>query len=137
VTDGRGVAVRTGTLVDATLILPASVRIDNEARWAVHRHRKLEHGYDCGGHPRVKWVSDPRNGGITHPGGEGSETWDRCLSLFSRGAGSYVCVAWPGAAAGARATGGITHRRLTRGALSRLEEALTAVSRGATGGRDG
>jgi hypothetical protein len=54
VTKGRGVAMPTGTLVDATLIVPASVRTDNEARWAVHRRRNLEHGYDCGGHRRVK-----------------------------------------------------------------------------------
>jgi IS5 family transposase len=41
----RGVMVRTGTLVDATLIPSASVRKDNEARWAGHRRRKPVHGY--------------------------------------------------------------------------------------------
>jgi transposase, IS5 family len=41
----KGVAVRTGTLVDATLIASASVRQDSEARWAGHRHRKPVHGY--------------------------------------------------------------------------------------------
>ena len=43
--DGRGVVVRTGTLVDATLIPSASIRHDSEARWAGHRRRKPVHGY--------------------------------------------------------------------------------------------
>jgi IS5 family transposase len=43
--DQRGVVVRTGTLVDATLISSASVRHDDEARWASHRRRKPVHGY--------------------------------------------------------------------------------------------
>jgi IS5 family transposase len=42
---GKGVAVRTGTLVDATLIASASIRHDGEARWAGHRRRKPVHGY--------------------------------------------------------------------------------------------
>ena len=37
--------VRTGTLVDATLIPSASVGHDGEARWAGHRRRKPIHGY--------------------------------------------------------------------------------------------
>ena len=37
--------VRTGTLVDATLIPSASIRKDDEARWAGHRRRKPVHGY--------------------------------------------------------------------------------------------
>jgi hypothetical protein len=37
--------VRTGTLVDATLIPSASIRHDDEARWAGHRRRKPMHGY--------------------------------------------------------------------------------------------
>src|SRR3954447_20465516 len=41
----RGVVVRTGTLVDATLIPSASTRHDGEARWAGHRRRKPVHGY--------------------------------------------------------------------------------------------
>jgi transposase, IS5 family len=41
----RRVAVRTGTLVDATLIQSASIRCDDEARWAGHRRRKPLHGY--------------------------------------------------------------------------------------------
>jgi transposase, IS5 family len=41
----KGVAVRTGTLVDATLIASASIRCDGEARWAGHRRRKPVHGY--------------------------------------------------------------------------------------------
>ena len=36
--------VRTGTLVDATLIPSASTK-DEEARWAGHRRRKPVHGY--------------------------------------------------------------------------------------------
>jgi IS5 family transposase len=41
----KGVMVRTGTLVDATLIPSASIRHDGEARWAGHRRRKPTHGY--------------------------------------------------------------------------------------------
>lgn len=43
--DARSVVVRTGTLVDATLIPSASIRHDGEARWAGHRRRKPMHGY--------------------------------------------------------------------------------------------
>jgi transposase, IS5 family len=43
--EAKGVAVRTGTLVDATLVPSASVRRDGEARWAGHRRRKPVHGY--------------------------------------------------------------------------------------------
>jgi transposase, IS5 family len=41
----KGVVVRTGTLVDATLIPSASICQDGEARWAGHRRRKPVHGY--------------------------------------------------------------------------------------------
>jgi IS5 family transposase len=41
----KGVAARTGTLVDATLIPSASIARDDEARWAGHRRRKPVHGY--------------------------------------------------------------------------------------------
>ena len=43
--DQRGVVVRTGTLVDATLLPSASIPHDPEARWAGHRRRKSVHGY--------------------------------------------------------------------------------------------
>jgi transposase, IS5 family len=43
--EAEGVMVRTGTLVDATLIPSASIRGDGEARWAGHRRRKPVHGY--------------------------------------------------------------------------------------------
>jgi len=43
--EAKGVMVRTGTLVDATLIPSASIRHDGEARWAGHRRRKPVHGY--------------------------------------------------------------------------------------------
>jgi IS5 family transposase len=43
--EAKGVAVRTDTLVDATLVPSASVRRDGEARWAGHRRRKPVHGY--------------------------------------------------------------------------------------------
>jgi IS5 family transposase len=43
--EAKGVAVRTGTLVDATLVPSASIRADDEARWAGHRRRKPAHGY--------------------------------------------------------------------------------------------
>src|SRR4051794_37849807 len=42
--DQRGVVVRTGTLVDATLIPSTSVQQDEVARWAGHRRRPV-HGY--------------------------------------------------------------------------------------------
>ena len=37
--------VKTGTLVDATLIASASIKTDDEARWAGHRRKKPIHGY--------------------------------------------------------------------------------------------
>jgi IS5 family transposase len=43
--EAKGVVVRTGTLVDATLIASASIRGDGEAKWAGHRRRKPVHGY--------------------------------------------------------------------------------------------
>ncbi len=43
--DEPGVVVRTGTLVDATLIPSASIRHDGEARWAGPRRHKPVHGY--------------------------------------------------------------------------------------------
>ncbi len=43
--EAKGVMVRTGTLVDATLIPSASIRKDGEACWAGHRRRKPVHGY--------------------------------------------------------------------------------------------
>ena len=38
--DARGVTVRTGTLVDATLLPSASIQHEPEAKWACHRRRK-------------------------------------------------------------------------------------------------
>jgi IS5 family transposase len=43
--EAKGVMVRTGTLVDATLVPSAGIRADGEARWAGHRRRKPVHGY--------------------------------------------------------------------------------------------
>ncbi len=43
--DAQGVTVKTGTLVDATLIASASIKSDDEARWAGHRRKKPVHGY--------------------------------------------------------------------------------------------
>ena len=43
--EAKGVAVRTGTQVDATLVPSASIRADGEAKWAGHRRRKPVHGY--------------------------------------------------------------------------------------------
>ena len=43
--EARGITVKTGTLVDATLIASASIKADDEARWAGHRRRKPVHGY--------------------------------------------------------------------------------------------
>jgi IS5 family transposase len=37
--------VKTGTLVDATLIASASIKTDDEARWAGHRRKTAVHGY--------------------------------------------------------------------------------------------
>jgi IS5 family transposase len=42
--EAKRVMVRTGTLVDATLIPSASIRHDGEAKWAGHRRRKPTHG---------------------------------------------------------------------------------------------
>ncbi|MCC7283070.1 MAG: transposase, partial [Acetobacteraceae bacterium] len=43
--EAKGVTVRSGTLVDATLIPSASTGHDGEARWAGDRRRKPTHGY--------------------------------------------------------------------------------------------
>ncbi len=43
--EAGGVTVKTGTLVDATLIASASIKTDDEARWAGHRRKKPVHGY--------------------------------------------------------------------------------------------
>lgn len=43
--DSRGIVVRTGTLVDATLLPSSSIQHDPEARWAGHRRRKPVYGY--------------------------------------------------------------------------------------------
>jgi transposase, IS5 family len=43
--EAHGVVVQTGTLVDATLIASASIKTDEEARWAGHRRKKPIHGY--------------------------------------------------------------------------------------------
>jgi len=42
--EAKGVTVRTATLVDATLIPPAGIGHDGQARWAGHRRRKPTHG---------------------------------------------------------------------------------------------
>ena len=43
--EAHGVVVQSGTLVDATLIASASLKTDEEARWAGHRRKKPVHGY--------------------------------------------------------------------------------------------
>jgi IS5 family transposase len=43
--EAKDVAVRTGTLVDATRLPSASIGGDGKARWAGHRRRKPVHGY--------------------------------------------------------------------------------------------
>ncbi len=43
--EGKGVTVRAGTLLDATLLPSASIRHDADARWAGHRRRLPTHGY--------------------------------------------------------------------------------------------
>jgi IS5 family transposase len=43
--EAKGVNVRTGTLVDATLLPSASTRTDADASWAGHRPRKPTDGY--------------------------------------------------------------------------------------------
>jgi IS5 family transposase len=57
--DGKGVAVRTGTLVDATLVASASIQRDDEARWAGHRRRKPLHGYKAHIRDRPGCRADP------------------------------------------------------------------------------
>lgn len=43
--DEKNVKVKTGTLVDATIIASASIRRDEEARWVGHRRKAAVHGY--------------------------------------------------------------------------------------------
>ncbi|WP_232845896.1 IS5 family transposase, partial [Aurantimonas marina] len=43
--DRRNVLVKTGTLIDATVIASASKGKDEEARWVKHRRRPAVHGY--------------------------------------------------------------------------------------------
>ena len=43
--DAQNVLVKTGTLVDATVIASASKAKDEEARWVKHRRRPAVHGY--------------------------------------------------------------------------------------------
>ena len=38
--EARGMIIRTGTLVDATLITSASIKADDKARWAGHHRKK-------------------------------------------------------------------------------------------------
>ena len=56
--DRRGVVVRTGTLVDATLIPSASPK-DGGGRWAGHRRRKPMHGYKA-------HVASDQDAGLIH-----------------------------------------------------------------------
>ena len=60
--DGRGVVVRTETLVDATLIPSASIQHDPEARWAGHRRRKPVHGYKAHVATDQGWAAERTNG---------------------------------------------------------------------------
>ena len=55
--DAQGVTVKTGTLVDATLIASASIKSDDEARWAGHRRKKPVHGYKA-------YVATDEGGGL-------------------------------------------------------------------------
>ncbi len=43
--DDKSVMVKTGTLVDATIIASASIARDDEARWVGHRRKAPVHGY--------------------------------------------------------------------------------------------
>ena len=43
--DHKGVVVKTGTLIDATVIASASKNKDEEARWVKHRGKPAAHGY--------------------------------------------------------------------------------------------
>ena len=42
--EAKGVVVKTGTLIDAT-VLPSASKGDDEARWVDHRRKKPVHGY--------------------------------------------------------------------------------------------
>jgi IS5 family transposase len=42
--EAKGVVVKTGTLIDAT-VLPSASKGDDEARWVGHRRKKPVHGY--------------------------------------------------------------------------------------------
>lgn len=54
--DERGVVVKTGTLIDATVIASASAK-DTEARWVGHRRKAPVHGFKA-------HVASDRDGGI-------------------------------------------------------------------------
>jgi hypothetical protein len=56
----RGVVVKAGTLVDATVIALASIRTDDEARWAGHRRKNPVHGYKA----HVATGATPRRTGL-------------------------------------------------------------------------
>ena len=43
--EAKGVMVRIGTLVNATVVASASIKCDREARWVGHRRRSPVHGY--------------------------------------------------------------------------------------------
>lgn len=43
--DAGGMVIRTGTPVDATLLLSASIQHDAEAKWVGQKRRKPVHGY--------------------------------------------------------------------------------------------
>ncbi|MEF2074382.1 transposase [Consotaella aegiceratis] len=43
--DAKNVMVKTGTLIDVTVIASASKEKDEEARWVKHRRRPAVHGY--------------------------------------------------------------------------------------------
>ena len=57
--DAQGSVVKTGTLIDATVIASASLSKDEEARWAGHRRRRPVHGYKA-------HVATDQEGGIVH-----------------------------------------------------------------------
>src|SRR3954449_13226210 len=54
--DAQGVVVKTGTLVDATVITSATMK-DDEARWVGHRRKAPVHGYKA-------HVASDQDGGI-------------------------------------------------------------------------
>jgi IS5 family transposase len=145
--DRRGLVVRTGTLVDATLIPSASVRQDGGARWAGHRRREPVHGYKAhvatdqeaglirGVEVTTANTHDAANLGSILPEAPGDTYGDSAFAgtrpeavIRARGGRPRVVHtgAWGGAEAGARLA---VHNAEVRRVRARIEEVFGTMKR--------